>query len=140
MRRRQDHPSAAGGKWIRPNKRLAIYLRDRFTCVWCGTSITEEHNLTIDHVVPHHGGGDNEATNLATCCRDCNGWRADTTAEAFAELVFRQYQRERPEKILARVRAACRTPLRGYRSRASTILRRGGSVRFLLAQKKARGG
>lgn len=66
-----------GSKWIRPEKRLAIYVRDGFTCAYCGrdlrTAAPEELNL--DHLTPRVAGGSNEATNLVTACKACNSSR-----------------------------------------------------------------
>lgn len=41
-----------GGKWIRPDKRLAIYLRDRFECSYCGTDLAnaKRASVTLDPV------------------------------------------------------------------------------------------
>lgn len=30
--------NANGSKWIRPEKRLAIYHRDGFACIYCGAT------------------------------------------------------------------------------------------------------
>ena len=34
----------------RPEKRLAIYLRDDMACIYCGIGIEEAGTLTLDHV------------------------------------------------------------------------------------------
>lgn len=67
-----------GRKWIRDEKRLAIYLRDGLACVYCGRGIEQGVRLSLDHVVPHVHGGRNDASNLVTCCTDCNSRRQDT--------------------------------------------------------------
>lgn len=68
-----------GSKWIRPEKRLAIYIRDGFTCAYCGRSLkgAEPHDVTLDHLLPRSAGGGNEATNLVTACGACNYSRQD---------------------------------------------------------------
>lgn len=68
-----------GSKWIRPEKRLAIYLRDGFICAYCGRSLkgAEPHDLTLDHLLPRSTGGGNDATNLVTACGNCNYSRQD---------------------------------------------------------------
>ncbi len=70
--------------WITPERRLAIYIRDSFTCCYCGKCLkNEDPNLvTLDHLVPRnkkvaHGGGGNESTNLITACKSCNSSRQD---------------------------------------------------------------
>lgn len=66
-----------GSKWIRPEKRLAIYARDGFCCVYCGASIESGATLTLDHVIAHALGGSNDAANLVTCCGECNSRKRD---------------------------------------------------------------
>lgn len=67
------------GCWIRPAKRLSIYLRDGFACAYCGTDLrsAEPANVTLDHLLPRSAGGTNDATNLITACRSCNSSRQD---------------------------------------------------------------
>lgn len=74
--------ACSGGKWIRPNKRHAIYVRDGFKCVYCGRSV-EETAITIDHVVPQALGGTNDASNLVTACRSCNSAKGKHTLRGF---------------------------------------------------------
>lgn len=68
-----------GSKWIRKEKRLAIYVRDGFSCAYCGRDLrgAEPCEVTLDHLLPRHYGGGNEATNLITACRSCNSSRQD---------------------------------------------------------------
>lgn len=76
-----------GMNWIRQEKRLAIYLRDGCACVWCGATIEDGAQLTLDHVVPHSKGGDNSERNLVTACKRCNDSRGARGATKFAEVV-----------------------------------------------------
>ena len=68
-------------RWIRPAKRLAIYLRDGLSCVYCGASVEDADGatkiLTLDHVMPRKLGGSNEARNLVTACLSCNLAKGD---------------------------------------------------------------
>lgn len=66
----------AGGSWLSPLRRASLYLRDGHACVYCGS----KSSLTIDHVVP---GSNHRSTNLVTCCRRCNGSKADEQLEAW---------------------------------------------------------
>lgn len=67
-----------GMNWIRQEKRLAIYIRDNFTCQHCQLNLKKAiHDgsslrIELDHLVPVSCGGGNEATNLVTSCSKCN--------------------------------------------------------------------
>ncbi len=56
----------------RPRVRLSkreIFRRDRYQCQYCGRTSGQ---LTIDHVIPRHRGGDYSWDNLVTACPECN--------------------------------------------------------------------
>lgn len=73
-----------GSKWIRPEKRLAIYARDGFACVYCKCPADEhEMPLTLDHVTPRELGGSNKANNLVTACWTCNSTKQEYNARRF---------------------------------------------------------
>lgn len=57
-----------GSNWIRRDKRVAIYVRDGFKCVYCGSS----ESLSLDHIKAVSKGGINCHRNLATSCISCN--------------------------------------------------------------------
>lgn len=69
--------NANGSKWIRPEKRWAIYLRDGGDCVYCRGVFPLGSDLTLDHIVPRSQGGTNDASNLVTVCHPCNSARQD---------------------------------------------------------------
>lgn len=73
-----------GSKWIRPVKRLAIYLRDGMACAYCGASVEDGAQLSLDHLKPYCEGGSNEAGNLVTCCHRCNSSRGARSWRKFA--------------------------------------------------------
>lgn len=94
-----------GMRWIRHEKRLAIYLRDGMACAWCGAGVEEDGvRLTLDHLRPYAKGGSHEATNLVTCCGTCNSSRGTRSVPAFARAVA-QYVNHgaTPEAILRHV-------------------------------------
>lgn len=51
--------------------RYNVYLRDNFTCQYCGGEF-ETRALTFDHVVPRHHGGISSWTNVVAACSPCN--------------------------------------------------------------------
>jgi len=51
--------------------REAIFKRDNFKCLNCGSS----EELTIDHIVPKSQGGGNNYGNLQTLCQMCNKYK-----------------------------------------------------------------
>lgn len=55
-------------KPITANRRRAVFERDLYRCVCCGTHI----ELTIDHKHPVSLGGGNDIDNLQTMCMPCN--------------------------------------------------------------------
>jgi len=48
-----------------------IYMRDNYTCQYCGKSYDPAH-LTLDHILPVSRGGRSVWENLVTCCIPCN--------------------------------------------------------------------
>ena len=59
--------------YVRPNEypaftRFNLFLRDRFSCVYCGS----RRELTFDHVIPRAQGGRTSWENVATACAPCN--------------------------------------------------------------------
>lgn len=51
--------------------RFNVFLRDHFTCQYCGHSFAAEH-LTFDHVIPKVRGGRTEWGNVVAACEPCN--------------------------------------------------------------------
>lgn len=60
-------PSARSPAFTRFN----VFLRDEFTCQYCG-DIFKTHELTFDHVIPRAKGGHSSWTNIVTACQACN--------------------------------------------------------------------
>lgn len=51
--------------------RFNVFLRDRFTCQYCGRRFSS-HDLTFDHVVPRSLGGRTTWANVVAACGPCN--------------------------------------------------------------------
>jgi 5-methylcytosine-specific restriction endonuclease McrA len=60
--------------------RRNIYLRDNYTCSYCGKKFSTE-SLNIDHIIPKSRGGITEWGNLTCSCRKCNTKKNDRTPE-----------------------------------------------------------
>lgn len=91
-----------GMNWIRQEKRLAIYLRDGMACAYCGATIENGIQLTLDHIVPWSAGGGNEPGNLVTACKRCNSSRGNRSVGEFAGAVAAYLNHNvRAEDILA---------------------------------------
>lgn len=54
--------------------RFNIYLRDNYTCQYCGFRSYEKQKdiLTLDHVIPRAMGGESSFENIVTACSSCN--------------------------------------------------------------------
>jgi len=48
--------------------RFNVFLRDRFTCQYCG----DREDLTFDHVIPRSRGGQTKWDNVVAACSPCN--------------------------------------------------------------------
>lgn len=97
--------SGQGMNWIRPGKRLAIYLRDGLACCYCGAAVEDEGTiLTLDHLRPSSSGGSNSETNLVTACHRCNSSRGKRSWRIFAFAVadYRNHGLT-PEAIIAHI-------------------------------------
>jgi len=49
--------------------RREVFRRDNYTCQYCGRSGPE---LTVDHIIPRHLGGEHIWTNVVAACSSCN--------------------------------------------------------------------
>jgi 5-methylcytosine-specific restriction endonuclease McrA len=74
----------------RPQGRLTrrdIFLRDKFTCQYCGG---QTKDLTLDHVMPRHRGGGHSWENVVAACKGCNHRKAGRTPEEARMLLRHQ--------------------------------------------------
>lgn len=66
-----------------PFSRKNIFLRDNYTCQYCG-KVFENKELTYDHVIPKSKWNSNQGsptgwTNIVTACRNCNRKKGNRT-------------------------------------------------------------
>ncbi len=99
-----------GSKWIRRERRMAIYARDGWFCIWCLACVAsaemlgEEGELgkagdsecgarlaTLDHFLCRARGGTNRNDNLLTCCMQCNHDRDHMSALEWATKLCAQW-------------------------------------------------
>jgi 5-methylcytosine-specific restriction endonuclease McrA len=73
-----------------PLSRREIFLRDDYTCQYCGT---RARNLTLDHVIPRSKGGKHTWDNLVSACGPCNHAKGRRTVEQ-ARMHLRTLPRE----------------------------------------------
>ena len=58
--------------------RKNLFLRDSYTCQYCG-SVEPTHKLSLDHVVPRSHGGPTTWENIVCCCLRCNSRKGGRT-------------------------------------------------------------
>jgi 5-methylcytosine-specific restriction endonuclease McrA len=72
-----------GSKWISKAARLAIYIRDGFSCAYCGADLRDaaRDEITLDHLDPRcttlTAAERRDPRRLVTACRRCNSQRQD---------------------------------------------------------------
>lgn len=57
-----------------------VYIRDNFTCQYCGERCSTKH-LTLDHVIPASKEGPKNWTNVVAACRQCNQRKGNRTPQ-----------------------------------------------------------
>lgn len=108
-RKLANNPYQPVGRWITVKRRLAIYLRDGYSCLLCcrDLSMTDPYQITLDHEMPRYQGGGNDSMNLYTCCRDCN----------------QRYRHEgRAPRVIRRVRSHLHKDLTPFLDAAAVII------------------
>lgn len=67
--------------------RREVFARDRQTCQYCGRT---SRDLTLDHVVPRHRGGQNTWANVVAACVPCNHRKAGRTPQEAGMRLLRE--------------------------------------------------
>jgi len=108
-----------GSKWCRPARRLAIYARDAFTCVYCEA---QGGLLTLDHVTPVEMGGSHHESNLVTACFRCNSAKQAKSLRSW--LAYERARGVTTDGIARRIRRACARPIDRSEGKRLEALRR----------------
>lgn len=114
-KRASDSRRAYKGVCIRSDLRLAIYLRDHFSCLVCLRDLTAAapSDLTLDHVEPDSNGGTNEPSNLYLCCRHCNCARQDRPLSRFVGPETRKHIRRNTRRAIGPYRRLAKAIIAG---------------------------
>ena len=91
---------------INPNRKRAIFMRDKCQCVYCGKKVTLAHALahfTLDHIVPWVLGGSDATENLITSCELCNKRKGKLTLKRFLLMNENEYNMGRRAEFILRV-------------------------------------
>ena len=121
------------GRWIRPEKRYAIYARDGFRCGYCTRDLSAVSRVVdrqLDHidatVLGFTKGGqarkNNHQSNLVTACATCNASKADVAFATFVAGFAGAQKRiaglvKRPIDVAAARIALGMEPVRSYTSK-----------------------
>jgi 5-methylcytosine-specific restriction endonuclease McrA len=121
--KRARSPHQPTGTWIRNDARLAIYLRDRFTCLICGSDLhdADPRDVTLDHAKAKADGGSNAPSNVYTCCRSCNCSRQDKPLSRFAGPEATKHIRRNLKRDLRPFRKLAKAILTGEMTRNEAI-------------------
>jgi len=77
------------GKGLKYNSKH-VFMRDEYTCQYCGKEELHGKDLTIDHVKAKSRGGKNTFENTVTCCFSCNNYKADRSLNECKLMFYRQ--------------------------------------------------
>jgi hypothetical protein len=128
-----------GMNWLRPAKRLAIYLRDGLRCAWCDARLEPGTIFTLDHLKPHAKDGSNHETNLVMCCKHCNDSRGKRTQTAFAYAVATYVNHGlTKEDILGHIRITSRRSLKPFLATAKELIAKHGGFGKAMAHLAAK--
>lgn len=98
IRVKMGRNATQGMNWLNPEKRIAIYGRDGYRCVYCGLGVKKLRSkgipLSADHVNPNKSGGGNHESNIVTCCSRCNSARSNRTIREFAGWMWHEHHKD----------------------------------------------
>lgn len=70
----------ANRRRLAPKERQAVYNLTGGKCAYCGEQIAYA-DMQVDHVIPLHQGGADEACNMLPSCRSCNHYKRGMSLE-----------------------------------------------------------
>ena len=112
---------------IDAHERLAIHLRDDFTCQWCAREILVESRLTVDTLERTPEGDVAPEGERFTVCGTCERWRSSRPASEFAADVGKTLETE-PAEILDRIARRVTLHMGRHRAASRTRLAEYGSI------------
>ena len=59
--------------------RFKVFMRDNFTCQYCGRTTKDGVKLEVDHKIAYSNGGETLLDNLITACWTCNSGKSNMT-------------------------------------------------------------
>lgn len=92
-----------------PFTRANIYLRDDYTCQYCGGRFASE-DLTFDHVIPQAQGGRRGWDNIATACIPCNRRKGARTPQEAGMRLLRSPRKPAPSPVFRVTLGLRKTP------------------------------
>ena len=117
-----------GKAMIDANERLAIYLRDDFSCQWCRREILGESRLTVDSLERTPKDDVDPNGELFTVCGTCVKWRSGRSGREFAADIGRTFDWE-PSEILDRIAQHVTSDMETHRQSAGAQLAKYGSIK-----------
>ena len=63
--------------------RVAVFVRDKARCVYCGATYQNGARLSVDHVISRKRGGSDLYDNLVCACLTCNKDKAHFSLGAY---------------------------------------------------------
>ena len=72
--------------------RFNVFLRDAFSCQYCGKKFSSKV-LTFDHIVPRSQGGNASWKNVVTACAPCNLKKGNLTLKESGMKLFQRPRR-----------------------------------------------
>lgn len=86
-----------------------IYIRDKYQCQYCASSMNA-NDLTYDHVIPKSMGGKTAWENIVTCCLPCNKKKGGRTPGQARMSLIRKAKRPSWHPMLMITRRIGNTP------------------------------